>query len=231
MAETQRQALLLRRSLKAVQQRKRREEARLAGSVPEPTPWLSAMLLLIFFWSAWDVSLPTIYWQKQREVQGQPPLPQEAMQRKVEDLFLRCDVSALAALADPERTPVYLVSHPAATGKKAAALQRRRAHCRAAARSFLAKMRLRGWVGRANAERGLAPTTRLLVERFNNERVQHAADAVLPELRDPATDAYARVWAHRWRSFVGCAFSKIRVQDHIDMEEKRGKAGGVTFFP
>ena len=219
-----RSSKLVSKEIKHLCRARRREAANHSAEVATPSAFLHATLLLIFYLSGWNTDLAVIYWQKRREGEHRPPLPQEVLRTKFEDLFLQCDVNDLAELADPSGTPAFLLNHPGAQGVKAARLLKSRQYCRAQAESFLRKMRLRQWVSQANSARGVAPSTTLLVERYNRDLVQFSGSEHLLQLRSPATDRYARLWAHRWRRFVHGRWSKLRVQDYIDLEEKRDKA-------
>ena len=216
----------LRRELRAAQQRRRRAEVQ-SGAAPQPSVCLQAILLLLFLFAGYDNTVAAEYWMRERKTWRLPQLPREALQAKIDELFLSIDNFDLHELADPQGSPRNFLGGAEPGSARASQLERTRRFARKRALAFLVKMRLADWVENANARRGVAPTTRLLIERYNGE--VHALPQGLQRspLAEPATTGYARTFALRWRRSVGARIGKLRVQDFIALEEKRAKAASL----
>ena len=213
----------VREELRALEQRRRRETVRQGQGPPLPSPALSAVLLLLFYFTSYETAVPVEYWERQRL----PKLPREVLAEKLDDLFLHTDPFDVMELADPQGAPRHFLAASDPTSARALRLSRTRRYARHRAAAFLTKVRLRSWVEKANAERGLAPTTSLLIDQYNKECRQLPEPLRPRALEDPATCCYARVFARRWRQLVGGKIGKLRVQDYISLEEKRAKAASL----
>ena len=214
----------LRKELRAEMQRRRRELQRDGEVAPQPSLALSAILLLLFFFTGYETHLPVEYWERQRHKQHLPKLPREVLKDKIDDLFLATDPFDVLELADPHGSPVHFLGAADPNSAQALRLSKTRRFARQRAAAFLTKMRLRSWVETANASRGLAPSTTLLIEHYNLERHKLPEGVRPAALEDPATSVYARVFARRWRQLIGGKVGKLRVQDYISLEDKRAKA-------
>ena len=215
----------IRREVYNLARRERRASTRNGQGPLEPSPALRAILLLLFFFTGYESELPAEYWEQQRERERLPKLPRAALREKVDDIFMRTDPFDLLELADPQAS---LGGFLGADDPAALRLNRSRRFARQRAASFLTKMRLRSWVATANASRGLAPMTTLLIGHYNKE-AQRLPEGLRPRhLEEPATSSYSRVFAKRWRQLVGAKIGKLRVLDHIPLEEKRAKVGPVA---
>ena len=214
----------LRKELRALEQRRRRDLKRDGEGVPQPSLALSAILLLLFFFTGYETHLPVEYWERQRQKQRLSKLPREVLKDKIDDLFMETDPFDLLELADPNGSPRHFLSAAHPNPARALRLSKTRRFARQRAAAFLTKMRLRSWVEKANASRGLAPATTLLIDHYNKERAELPEGLRPPALEDPATNAYARVFARRWRQLIGGKIGKLRVQDYISIEDKRAKA-------
>ena len=216
-----------RAALRAERQRLQRVVKRDDGQDPHVSPGLWAVLMLLFFFSGYDTAAPAEYWQLHRRQRRLPPLPAEAMQEKVEAFFLDVPPADLIELADPEGVPQYFLGRPL---KESESFARRlpglQKFARGRAASFLAKLRVRDWVQRANTTKGLAPRTALLVEQYNAQRAAIPSPQAPLTLEHPATSSYSRLFAHRWRRMLKGKVGKVRVQDYMPQQEKRAKAEG-----
>ena len=193
----------MRKELRALQQRSRRHLKRNGDGAPQPSLALSAILLLLFFFSGYETHLPVEYWERQRKKQHLKNVSSDLLHNKVDDLFMETDPFDLMELADPNGSPLQFLAATDPFSARALRLSKTRRFARHRAAAFLTKMRLRTWVERANGLRGLAPTTTLLIDQYNKE-CEQLADGLRPRaLEDPATNAYARVFARRWRQLVG----------------------------
>ena len=159
----------LRKELRALQQRSRRHLKRNGDGAPQPSLALSAILLLLFFFSGYETHLPVEYWERQRKKQHLKNVSSDLLHNKVDDLFMETDPFDLMELADPNGSPVHFLGAADPNSARALRLSKTRRFARHRAAAFLTKMRLRSWVERSNRLRGLAPTTTLLIDHYNKE--------------------------------------------------------------
>ena len=176
--------------------------------------FLKSVLLLLYFFNNYNANLSIQYWQAVRKRKSLSALSNERCRRVVEDLFMGISEDNLLHLADADVT-----SQPFA-------LQ--------TAKHFEAKRRLKDWVSKLNIEKGLAPSSRMVAQRYNVLRedvpfVLRAGSQVGP-IGDPAVDVAARVKLHRWRREQQLRYGAVRVLDYIPLQEKRDKAVKKMFF-
>ena len=86
-------------------------------------------------------------------------------------------------------------------------------------------MALGGVVRLLNEQRGVAPSTAMVLERFEQRR-SHLPEGVRPRPRGVAAEDKARAWALRWRRRWGARHGNIQAREDIPLDEKRAKAGG-----
>ena len=89
----------LRSELRAVSQRRRRALSSEGADLHRPSPVLSALLLLVHFLSGYQSEAAAAYWARERRAQCRPPLPVEVLERRIEELFLDCNLDDLVELA------------------------------------------------------------------------------------------------------------------------------------
>ena len=216
-----------RTALRLQRQRLSRTRQREDAQEPHVATGLWAVLMLLFYFSGYDSAAAAEYWLLRRQKLRYPPLPAEVLKEKVEAFFLEVPPADLIELADPEGSPQHFLGRPL---KDSEAFARRlpslRRFARGRAASFLAALRVRDWVRRANSTKGLAPTTALLVEHYNAQRAAIPSGHAPRSLAHPATCTYSRLFAHRWRRMLKAKVGKIRVQDYVSLQEKRDKAEG-----
>ena len=194
---------------------------------PQVSASLWAVLMLLFFFSGYDTAAPAEYWELQRRSLRLPPLPAETLKEKVEAFFLHVPTAELVELADPAGVPQNILGRPLKDSEVfARRLPGLRRYARGRAASFLAKVRVRDWVQRANSTKGLAPRTAVVVEEYNGQRAAIPSPQLPLTLEHPATCSYSRLFVHRWRRMLKVKVGKIRVQDYISMQDKRDKAEG-----
>ena len=216
-----------RAELRAERQRLTRARKRDDVVDPQVSPSLWAVLLLLFYFSGYDTAAPAEYWELQRRSLRLPPLPAETLKEKVESFFLHVPMAELLELADPAGVPQNILGRPLKDSEVfARRLPGLRRYARGRAASFLAKVRVRDWVQRANSTKGLAPRTALVVEEYNARRAVIPSPQMPLTLEHPATCSYSRLFVHRWRRMLKVKVGKIRVQDYMSMQEKRDKAEG-----
>ena len=126
----------------------------------------------------------------------------------VEDLFLAVDLDVLTGLCDLGNP-----SDPAAA-KEAVRISE--------------EWRLAQWVKQLNAQKGVAPSTDMVLAQLEAHRAE-LPEAMRPPWRGVAAEAWARAWAYRWRRRWGAFHGKLRARADLPAEEMRAKArwGGL----
>ena len=141
-----------------------------------------------------------------------PDKSDEELEVMVENAFMQVDVEELARLADREDP-----SEPAAMKK---------------AVSLVEQWRAAVWVRNLNSEQGVAPSTRSVLLRLEEQRES------LPEGARPASigtseQAKARMWCRRFRVRWGGRHARIRLREDVsltELREKEGTPGGTPLF-
>ena len=90
------------------------------------------------------------------------------------------------------------------------------------ARKKMLERRLAHWVQRANRQQGVAPTTSMVLDVAEAQRM---ADPPADELRPhgAAHEGRARMWAWRWRRRWGGRFGVIPSREPLTMPDMRSK--------
>lgn len=91
---------------------------------------------------------------------------------------------------------------------------------------YVLEWRLVVWASGLNARRGVAPTTDMVLMRWEIERLT-LPEALRPPPRGGVDCATSREWARRWRERWGATFSRVRVSDEPPVADAREK---VTVF-
>ena len=86
--------------------------------------------------------------------------------------------------------------------------------------------RLVEWVQRLSEQKGVAPTTEMVLARLEERRSQ-VPEASRPSHRGTSADGHARAWARRWRKRWGARYGKVRSREDIPLEEMQAKARRV----
>lgn len=133
---------------------------------------------------------------------GWPPRPDDEIGELVHDAFLATSDNDIEAMGD-----LVAPSNVALT--------------RAAVR-IVEEWRVVVWVRRQNA-RGVAPSSRTLVQRYEERRVMIPA-AVRPPSAISRSDPVGEVWAFRLRKRWAGRHGRIRVRETIPLEDMRAKA-------
>ena len=124
----------------------------------------------------------------------------------VEDLFLGVDLAVLTDLCD--------LAQPSDPSAAEVAVR------------ISEEWRLVQWVERLNEQKGVAPTTEMVLARLEERRSQ-MPEASRPSHRGTSADGHARVWARRWRRRWGARYGKVRSREDIPLEEMQAKARPV----
>ena len=214
-------------------ERRRLKRTLLRGDVEDShlSPALWSVLLLLFYFAGYDSAAAVEHWQLYRRTRQYPTLPADAVKAKVEALCLDGPPADLIELAEPEAMPAYFFCRPLRDSEAFTGLLpslRRLARGRAAA--FLAKLRVRGWVDKANSTKGAPPRTALLAQRYSEQRQAIPCPEEPKHFQHPATRSYSRLFARRWRRALKGKAGKTRVQDEVAPQEKGVKAEGSVFF-
>ena len=187
-----------RRSTRALEKAEEKRKERLWKF----TPWLRNVVLILYFLTSHAKEPVVKYLATVARRRKWPPLGDEEIGRAVEDLYLEVDMDELMALSDRE------------TSTDAKAMKE--------ASRVYEEWRLAMWVERLNLQRGLAPPTALVLERYEANRSQ-APEAARPPYRGVPAEAAARMWARRWRLWWGGRHGSIPARDEVPLEEKRHK--------
>jgi hypothetical protein len=94
-----------------------------------------------------------------------------------------------------------------------------------AALPYVEQWQLVQWTTQVNLRLGVAPSTESVLQRYE-ERRQQLPEAVRPPGVGVPAQTSARVWAGTWRRRWGGTHGRIRVREHISVEELRSKAPG-----
>ena len=125
----------------------------------------------------------------------------------VENVFMAIDVDDLVALCDLE--------DPRDLGAAKVAVR------------VSEEWRLKHWVERLNFERGVAPSTEMVLARWAERREELPLICRPPDL-GVAAEARSRAWAMRWRRRWGGRHGRIRVRDDLSTEEMQAKVRGQS---
>ena len=135
---------------------------------------------------------------------------EEELATMVEDHFLEVGETELAAITDMEGP---------ADGK-----------AMKAALSYVEQWRLAEWATRLNTDKGVAPSTEALLQQLEVQRLA-LPELVRPDARGSVVEPRARVWASSFRRRWGGRYGRIRVREHVPLEEMMAKAGSGNSCP
>lgn len=127
-------------------------------------------------------------------------LAMDVLCKQVEELFVNCDETQLAADCDAVHT-----SRPLLLAK---------------AQKFLAEWRMYTYVERQNLHHGVAPTTQMLLERKHFEQWGPQRGAV-EIMEHHAGNWKGRRWALRWRTRWQIRIKSLRAMEDISLEDRR----------
>lgn len=194
--------------LNVLERKKRRQDQRQNGE--KLSGFMRKVLLLLYLLSGYTPTCAVSYWSYIRKRKRLAVLPESECSRVVEDLFLHSNPVTVWDLSD-DSSPVD-------------------ENVRKRAWWWMTRYKLRSWVRDANASKGLAPSSRLLIRQYNG-LLQDIPFVIRPAPRDdPAACSYSRVFLRRWRLSVGSRWARIRVRDYVSLEEKRQKVVFVSCF-
>ena len=125
------------------------------------------------------------------------------VRRLVDDLFMEVDLDRLALLCD--------VANPSDVVAMRTALR------------FWEQWALAAWVKEVNQRKGVAPSTEMVLDRLERQRLD-LPEAVRPAGKGDVAMAKARAWACKWRRRWGFRYGAIRAREDIPAEEMREKA-------
>ena len=131
-----------------------------------------------------------------------PGKSDEELERLVEDLFLSANMAEVLELCDTDRP-----SDPAAMQE---------------AVRLVVEWRAVEYIEDANNRLGLAPSTALVLQKMEQNRLQ-VAEPVRPCGKGSAAEAKARMWAWRWRGRWGARHGRLRITEPVPLADRRSK--------
>ena len=189
------------RELKAAQRQQERGRSRQARFWNLPADVLRTVLIAYFL--AGCVADPAVkYLCNCGRRRHWPDKTEEELKRMVEEAFLRVDLAELASLTD-EHTP-------ADEGAMTAALK------------MVSEWRVAAWARNLNEEHGLAPSTEIVLQRYEELR-ERMPDAVRVPYRGTVADARARMRATAFRRRWKGRYGSMRVREAVPVAEMRTK--------
>ena len=120
--------------------------------------------------------------------------------RLLGDLFLQVDVDDLALLCD--------VANPSDVVAMRAALR------------FWEQWSLAAWVKEVNQQKGVAPSTEMILDRLERQRLD-LPEAARPAGKGDVAMAKARAWALKWRRRWGFRYGAIRAREDTPAGDAR----------
>ena len=209
-ANLQAQVVDLRKELRREVQKRcrlRREMRKLANATLPPV--ISHGILIVYVLSDYDVTPACEFLRRYFKQKYAESLPEPELKKLVEDLFLRCNEDELAALTDR--------ADPA----NREAMRK--------AEQFLLDYSLHRYVREQNMQKGVAPTTQMVLERkhFNENRHEGAAQQPMSH---HAGHTKGRSWAWRWRSRWQVQWKAMRAIEDISVPERRAKVTNGKFL-
>ena len=183
-------------------QRQRRDKRR-ADTIWKLTAWQSKVLLIVYVLAGYKVQPAVLFLAMEGRKKHWPERSDEELQTYLEDEFLHVDEKYLASLADMS-SPSDLI-------------------CMRKAISFLHELGVVEWVRHVNLHQGVAPTTAMVLEQFQDRRSSYP-EVLKPHLVGSVDEGRARVWAWQWRVRWGGRYGHIRTRcDDMGAEEMREK--------
>ena len=164
---------------------------------------LKRVALILFERAGYDASAAAVFlrgvaakrkWEMRTEVD---------VRRLVDDLFMEVDLDHLALLCD--------VANPSDVVAMRTAVR------------FWEQWALAAWVKEVNQRQGVAPSTEMVLDRLERQRLD-LPEAVRPAGKGDVAMAKARAWACKWRRRWGFRYGTIRTREDIPAQEMREKA-------
>lgn len=194
--------------LRCRQHRKRKQERFSMRPVSESFQWI---LLMLYVFGGYSVECAQNYWVQQRRRKRQPPYPQEATRKFIEDVFLNVNTDEMWATIEGD-TAMHK-------------------YARRQAFAWHTKSCLQGWVRKKNVTNGLAVPSRMVTQQYN-ALLNDIPFQIRPHaLDDPRSDGYARVFLARWRRSFKSKWGRVKVQEVIPLDTKREKDFFFVFEP
>lgn len=95
------------------------------------------------------------------------------------------------------------------------------------ARAFANDWHLERWVQSVNERSGVAPSTRRVLERYDELLAEgQPQDDLEGDPRQAIGESRHRMWAWRWRRRMAVKLKRVRHREHMPLEAMRRKAGG-----
>ena len=129
--------------------------------------------------------------------------PEEEVKRLVDDLFMQVDEQELADLQDESNPSDQQAMHIAVR--------------------FWEEESLAVWVEDTNQRKGVAPTTDIVLERLERQRLE-VPESSRPASRGVAAEVKARMWAMRWRRGHNLRHGAIPTREPLTIDEMQDKA-------
>ena len=164
---------------------------------------LTAVVLIVFALSGHQPVPAVNFLSETGRKRRWPPREDEDLRVLVEDLFLGVDVAVLTDLCD--------LAQPSDPSAAAVAVR------------ISEEWRLAQWVQQLNEQKGVAPTTEMMLARLEERRLQ-LPEASRPGHRGTSADGHARAWAWRLRRRWGARYGKVRSREDMPLEEMQAKA-------
>ena len=136
------------------------------------------------------------------------PLTEDDLTRTVEDLFLNTDLAEIDALTNFQEPSDGRALELAAI--------------------YVREAKVVTWAQGLNNERGVAPSTRLLLQRAEASRLE-LPESARPRSLGMRVSNHARKWAQRLRKRWGGRFGSIPAREKIPLEEMQAKASTFQF--
>ena len=164
--------------------------------------WVAHVALIVFMLSGQHVDPAVKFLGDYGRRRQWPSKEDQELKAMVEDLFLAVDLDVLTGLCDLANP-----TDPAAA-KEAVRISE--------------EWRLAQWVERLNVQKGVAPSTDMVLAQLDAHRAE-LPEAVRPPWRGAAAEGWARAWAYRWRRRWGARHGKLRAREDMSQEEMRAK--------
>ena len=187
--------------LKRLRQEVRREQNQIS-SIWYFNPYVVAVLLLLYYLGNYSSVFSVAYVQCLAKKKKWPERSDEEILDVVQRLFLSVDATTFAELTSDEASEVYTY---------------RRAQ--QAARKFKAEYEAVIWTKDANARKGLAPGSDVILFRLVRASEQEPADLTSPLCHFLDATSSGRVYMHRWRKQYGGRYGSVRPIANLSSEQ------------
>ena len=163
--------------------------------------------LIAYVMSGCDVQPSVKYLEISGRSRRWPQRSETELSRLVEDMFLETPMAEIIALMDT-------VNPMDSTALRVAI-------------KYVHELKVVGWARSLNLNRGVAPCTRLLLRRAEEER-NTFAEEVRPPGRDVFVSNRAGKWVQRLRKRWGGRFNSIPAREGVPPEDLRAKVGSYS---